>query len=88
MRSGDSMDYETLNTEFETKKSIKFKLYSMEYVVEQKEKYVEIYAIYYENRKSKYNSFKELFEKYTVYDKPKKIMYYISITRWNNILLL
>lgn len=50
MRSGDSMDYETLNTEFETKKSIKFKLYSMEYVVEQKEKYVEIYAIYYENR--------------------------------------
>ena len=42
----------------------------MEYVVEQKENYVEIYAIYYENRKSKYNSFKELFENYTVYNEP------------------
>ena len=67
MKSGDSMSYETLNTEFETKKSIKFKLYSMEYVVEQKENYVEIYAIYYEKRKSKYNSFKELFENFFYY---------------------
>ena len=70
MKSGDSMSYETLNTEFETKKTIKFKLYSMEYVVEQKDNYVEIYAIYYEKRKSKYNSFKELFEKYTIYNEP------------------
>ncbi len=70
MKSGDSMSYETLNTEFETKKTIKFKLYSMEYVVEQKDNYVEIYAIYYEKRKSKYNSFKELFENYTVYNEP------------------
>ena len=68
MRSGDSMDYETLNTEFETKKTIKFKLYSMEYVVEQKENHVEIYAIYYEKRRSQYNSFKELFDNYTVYN--------------------
>lgn len=70
MRSGDSMDYETLNTEFETKKTIKFKLYSMEYVVEQKDNYVEIYAIYYEKRKSKYSSFEDLMNNYMVYNEP------------------
>lgn len=74
MKSGDSMSYEALNTEFETKKTIKFKLYSMEYVVEQKENYVEIYAVYYEKRKSKYNSFKELFENYAVYNEPLIIL--------------
>lgn len=70
MRSGDSMDYETLNTGFETKKTIKFKLYSMEYVVEQKDNYVEIYAIYYEKRKSKYSSFEDLMNNYMVYNEP------------------
>ena len=70
MKSGDSMSYETLNTEFETKKAIKFKLYSMEYVVEQKENYIEIYAIYYEKRKSKYSSFEDLMNNYMVYNEP------------------
>ena len=70
MKSGDSMSYETLNTEFETKKTIKFKLYSMEYVVEQKDNYVEIYAIYYEKRKSKYSSFEDLMNNYMVYNEP------------------
>ncbi len=64
------MSYETLNTEFETKKTIKFKLYSMEYVVEQKDNYVEIYAIYYEKRKSKYSSFEDLMNNYMVYNEP------------------
>lgn len=75
------MTYERLNSEFEANKKIKFKLYSMEYVVEQRENYVEIYAIYYEKRKDKYNSFKELFDNYTVYNEP-------LITLLNKIIIL
>ena len=70
MNSGDSMDYETLNSEFETNKVIRFKLYSMEYVVEQKGDCVEIYDVYYEIRKAKYSSLRELFENYTFYNQP------------------
>ena len=46
------MNYEEIKNKFIANKKIKFKLYSLEYIVEQKENYVEIYAIYYENRKS------------------------------------
>ena len=42
----------------------------MEYFVEQKENYVEIYAIYYEKRKSKYSSFEDLMNNYMVYNEP------------------
>ena len=70
MNSGDSMNYETLNSEFEANKVIRFKLYSMEYVVEQKEDCVEIYDVYYEIRKAKYSSFRELLENYTFYNQP------------------
>ena len=70
MKNGDYMTYETLNAEFEANKMIRFKLYSMEYIVEQKEDCVEIYDIYYECRKAKYSSLRELLENYTFYNQP------------------
>ena len=42
------MTYETLLKKFNEKKVVKFKLYSLDYVVEQTENYVEIKASYYE----------------------------------------
>ena len=68
-------------TEFETKGSIKFKLYSLEYLLEKKDDCVQIYAIDYPTRKSKYNSIEELMNNFTVYNEP-------LITLLNNIKIL
>ena len=75
------MVYEDFKNIFVTSKIIKFKLYSLEYVVEQKENCVEIYAIYYENRKKQYNSLDELMNNYTVYNEP-------IINQFNRIIVL
>lgn len=64
------MVYEDIKKIFITNNKLKFKLYSLEYMIEQKENYVEIYAIYYENRKKQYNSFDELMNNFTVYNEP------------------
>ena len=57
-----------MKSEFETKNSLKFKLYSLEYLIEKVDNYIQIYAIDYPTRKSKYNSFEELMNNYTVYN--------------------
>lgn len=75
------MVYEDFKNKFVTNNIIKFKLYSLEYVVEQKENCVEIYAIYYENRKKQYNSLDELMNNYTVYNEP-------IINQFNRIIVL
>lgn len=64
------MVYEDFKNKFITNNKIKFKLYSLEYVVEQKDNYVEIYAIYYENRKQQFKSLDELMKNYTIYNEP------------------
>ena len=64
------MNYEEIKNKFIANKKIKFKLYSLEYIVEPKENYVEIYAIYYENRKKQYKSLDELMNSYRVYNEP------------------
>ena len=66
----DIMNYEEIKNKFIANKKIKFKLYSLEYIVEPKENYVEIYAIYYENRKKQYKSLDELMNSYRVYNEP------------------
>jgi hypothetical protein len=75
------MSFKELQEIFESDNIIKFKLYSLEYVVEQKENCVEIYAIYYENRKKQYNSLDELMNNYTVYNEP-------IINQFNRIIVL
>ena len=72
------MSYESIKNEFTANNRIKFKLYSLEYLIEQVDNYVQIYAIDYPTRKSKYNSLEELFNDFTVYNEP-------LITLTNNI---
>lgn len=64
------MVYEDIKNYFIDNNKLKFKLYSLEYMIEQKDNYIEIYAIYYENRKKQYNSFDELMNSFTVYNEP------------------
>ena len=64
------MSFETMKTEFERNGSIKFKLYSLDYLLERTDNYVQIYAIDYPTRKRQYSSFEELMNNYTVYNEP------------------
>lgn len=64
------MSFEDIKTDFETNNSFKFKLYSLEYLIEKIDDYVQIYAIDYPTRKNKYKSLKELMKNYTVYNEP------------------
>ena len=78
MKSGDCMSYESLKADFEKTNSFKFKLYSLEYLIEKADNYIQIYAIDYPSRKSKYNSLEELLNNFTIYNEP-------LITLLNNI---
>ena len=64
------MSYESIKREFETSNRVKFKLYSLEYLIERADNYVQVYAIDYPARKSKYNTLEELFNNFTVYNEP------------------
>jgi len=64
------LSFEELNNRFISNNKLKFKLYSLEYVVEKVDNGIEIYATYYQTRKSNYNSFEELMNNYTVYNEP------------------
>lgn len=64
------LSFEELKNKFITNNKLKFKLYSLEYVVETVDNRVEIYATYYQTRKNSYNSFDELMNNYTVYNEP------------------
>ena len=68
------MNYESIKSEFESNSRIKFKLYSLEYLIERVDNYVQVYAIDYPTRKSKYNSLEELFNNFTVYNEPLIIL--------------
>ena len=72
------MSYESIKREFETNNRVKFKLYSLEYLIERADNYVQVYAIDYPTRKSKYNTLEDLFNNFTVYNEP-------LITLINNI---
>lgn len=64
------MGFEDIKQELETNSIFKFKLYSLEYLIEKIDNYIQIYATDYPTRKSKYNSLEELMNHYTVYNEP------------------
>ncbi len=64
------MSFNELQAIFDTHNRIKFKLYSLEYIIEKKDNYVEAYAIDYSTRKNQYNSFKEAMNNFKVYNEP------------------
>ena len=62
------MKYKDLEDLFNTANELKFKLYSLEYVIKKIDSGVEVYAILYQNRKSNYSSFKDAMNNYKVYN--------------------
>lgn len=64
------MSFNEMQEIFDTHNKITFKLYSLEYIIEKKDNYVEAYAIDYSSRKNKYNSFKEAMNNFKVYNEP------------------
>lgn len=53
---------------FETNKEVKFKLYSLEYIIKEFDSKVVIYPLLYETRKNTYNTIEEALKNYTVYN--------------------
>lgn len=64
------MSFKELQEKFNSDNIIKFKLYSLEYIIEKKDDSIVAYAIDYSGRKEKYNSFKEAMSNFKIYSEP------------------
>ena len=62
------MRYQELENIFNTSNKIKFKLYSLEYIIRKIDTGVEVFAILYQNRKQTYSSFSDAMNNFTVYN--------------------
>lgn len=64
------MKYKELEDLFNATNEIKFKLYSLEYIIKKQEDKVVVYSLLYSNRKNFYSSFKEAMNNFEVYREP------------------
>lgn len=62
------MRYQELENIFNSSNELKFKLFSLEYIIKKVDNGVEVYAILYQNRKKVYSSFQEAMNNFTVYN--------------------
>lgn len=62
------MRYQELENIFNTSNEIKFKLYSLEYIIRKIDTGVEVFAILYQNRKQTYSSLSDAMNNFTVYN--------------------
>ena len=62
------MRLQELENIFNSAGELKFKLYSLEYIIRKIDNSVEVYAILYQNRKKVYSSFQEAMNSFTVYN--------------------
>lgn len=62
------MRLQELENIFNSAGELKFKLYSIEYIIRKIDNGVEVYAILYQNRKKVYSSFQEAMNSFTVYN--------------------
>lgn len=53
---------------FEREHEVKFKLYSLKYVIKEIDNKIAVYPILYETKKSLFNSFEDALNNYTVYN--------------------
>lgn len=53
---------------FEREHEVKFKLYSLKYVIKEMDNKIAVYPILYETKKSLFNSFEDALNNYTVYN--------------------
>ena len=65
---GDSMVVKELKELFEREHEVRFKLYSLEYVIKEMDNKIAVYPILYETKKNFYNSFEDALNNYTVYN--------------------
>lgn len=61
--------YNLIENILSNNKMIRLRIYTLEYKIEFNDKYI-INPILYQNRKYSYNSLKELFENYMIYNEP------------------
>lgn len=62
------MRYQELENIFNSENEVKFKLFSLEYIIRKIDTDVEVFAVLYENRKKIYSSFSEAMNNFTVYN--------------------
>ena len=62
------MNIEKIKSLLQENSEVKFKLYSLEYIIELIDDKYTIYPVLYSNRKYTYNSLKELFNNYQIYN--------------------
>lgn len=62
------MRYQELENIFNSSGELKFKLYSLEYIMKKVDNGVEVYAELYQTRKKVYSSFQEAMNNFTVYN--------------------
>lgn len=62
------MRYQELENVFNSSGELKFKLYSLEYIMKKVDNGVEVYAELYQTRKKVYSSFQEAMNNFTVYN--------------------
>lgn len=62
------MRYQELENIFNSSNEVKFKLFSLEYIIRKVDTDVEVFAVLYENRKKIYSSFSEAMNNFTVYN--------------------
>lgn len=60
--------YQELENIFNNSNEIKFKLYSLEYIIRKIDTGVGVFAILYQNRKQTYSSFSDAMNNFTVYN--------------------
>lgn len=64
--------YKSFIEVFNNNRYIKFKLYSLNYIIEYEKDLIVIYTTYDENRKKYYKSIEELLKEYKVFNEPLK----------------
>ena len=66
--AGDIMNIEKIKTLIQEKKEVKFKLYSLEYIIKVSDNVFEIFSPTYPNDVRKYNSIDDLLTDFSVYN--------------------
>ena len=64
------MNFKELQEKYNSDNIIRFKLYSLEYVIESNNNEVVAYARDYSERKERFNSFKEALNNFKIYTEP------------------
>lgn len=62
------MNIESIKTIFNEKKEVHFKLYSLDYTIEENDGKIFVYADLYSNKKESYNTLDEVLNYFTIYN--------------------